>query len=50
MSYLKYIKQASILCAATVLFSYQAFASGFMIPEQGAKAMGMGNAYSCHCR
>ncbi len=42
----KYIRQASILCAATALLSSQAFASGFMIPEQGARAMGMGNAYS----
>lgn len=45
MRYLKHIKQASILCVASVLLSTQAFASGFMIPEQGAKAMGMGNAF-----
>ena len=45
MSYLKHIKQSSIL-AASLLLSSSAFASGFMIPEQGAKAMGMGNAFS----
>ncbi len=46
MNYYKYIKQASTLCAAIALLSSQSFASGFMIPEQGAKAMGMGNAFS----
>ena len=46
MNYIKHIKQASIFCAATALLSSPAFASGYMIPEQGAKAMGMGNAYS----
>ena len=46
MKYTKHIKQASILCAATALLSSQAFASGFMIPEQGARAMGMSNAYA----
>ncbi len=46
MKYTKYIKQASIFCAITALLSSQALASGFMIPEQGARAMGMGNAYS----
>jgi len=46
MKYTKHIKQASILCAATALLSSQAFASGFMIPEQGVRAMGMSNAYS----
>jgi len=46
MKYTKYIKQASILCAATVLLSSQSLASGFMIPEQGAKATGMANAYA----
>ncbi len=42
---IKYIKKASILCVATALLSTTTFASGFMIPEQGAKAMGMGNAF-----
>ena len=46
MNYIKHIKQTSILCAATALLTTQAFASGYMIPEQGAKATGMGNAYS----
>lgn len=46
MNYIKHIKQASILCAATALLSSQALASGYMIPEQGVKATGMGNAYS----
>ncbi|MCF6208410.1 MAG: outer membrane protein transport protein [Ghiorsea sp.] len=34
-----------IVSAASLLLSSQVFASGFMIPEQGAKAMGMGNAF-----
>ncbi len=46
MKYTKHIKQASIFCVATALLTTQAFASGFMIPEQGARAMGMANAYS----
>ncbi len=46
MKYIKYIKQVSILSAAVALLFSQAFASGFMIPEQGAKAMGMSNAFS----
>ena len=46
MKYTKYIKQTSIVCAATALLTTQAFASGYMIPEQGAKATGMSNAYA----
>jgi len=34
-----------VVSAASLLLSSQAFASGFMIPEQGAKAMGMSNAF-----
>jgi len=38
-------KRILVISAASLLLSSQAFASGFMIPEQGAKAMGMGNAF-----
>jgi long-chain fatty acid transport protein len=40
------LNQLMIAGAVSMLLSSQAFASGFMIPEQGARAMGMGNAYS----
>ena len=39
------IKQVSVVCATTVLMATQSFASGFMIPEQGTRAMGMSNAF-----
>ncbi len=40
------MKKTAITIAALLLCSSQALASGYMIPEQGAKAMGMGNAFS----
>jgi long-chain fatty acid transport protein len=46
MRQIKNIKQAVVACVVTVLISMPAFASGYMIPEQGTKAMGMSNAFS----
>ncbi|MDX8381303.1 MAG: outer membrane protein transport protein [Ghiorsea sp.] len=46
MNTFKLIKNVVMFTAASFLLTAQAFASGFMIPEQGAKAMGMGNAFS----
>ena len=46
MRQIKNIKQAAVACAVTAVISMPAFASGYMIPEQGTKAMGMSNAFS----
>jgi len=45
MNTLKLIRNVAMFTSASLLASH-AFASGFMIPEQGGKAMGMGNAFS----
>jgi len=45
MNTLKLIRNVAMFTSASLLATH-AFASGFMIPEQGAKAMGMGNAFS----
>ncbi|MDX8387346.1 MAG: outer membrane protein transport protein [Ghiorsea sp.] len=42
----KLIKRMGIFCAASTLAASSAWAGGFMIPEQGMKGMGMGNAFS----
>jgi len=46
MKQIKNIKQAAVVCMVTTTISMPAFASGYMIPEQGTKAMGMSNAFS----